>query len=55
MFLYSWIARHWRGELRLSISWWINCVALTLLLYWLIPWIAHACFLNGGATTSIYT
>ena len=41
MILFAYIARHWRGELRLSVSWWINCVALTLLLLPLIPWIAH--------------
>jgi hypothetical protein len=55
MFLYSWIARHWRGELRLGISWWINCVALTVVLYWLIPWIAHASGLSSGESASAYT
>lgn len=55
MFLYSWIARHWRGELRLGISWWINCVALTVVLYWLMPWIAHASGIRSGDSTSAYT
>ena len=55
MFGFAWIARHWRGELRLSVSWWINCVALTLLLHWLIPWIAHASGLAGDKSASAYT
>jgi hypothetical protein len=55
MILFAYIARHWRGELRLSISWWINCVALTLLLYWLIPWTAHASGISGGDSASAYT
>ncbi|MCL4779229.1 MAG: hypothetical protein KJ049_03515 [Gammaproteobacteria bacterium] len=52
MFLFSWVARHWRGELRLGVSWWLNCVVLTLLLYWLIPWIAHTSGLAGGQSAS---
>ncbi|MCL4790641.1 MAG: hypothetical protein KJ040_01155 [Gammaproteobacteria bacterium] len=52
MFLFSYIARHWRGELRLGISWWINCVALTLLLYWLIPWIAQRSGIQGDSASS---
>ncbi|MBM4221295.1 MAG: hypothetical protein FJ170_05040, partial [Gammaproteobacteria bacterium] len=55
MFLYSWIGRHWRGELHLGVSWWLNCVALTLLLYWLMPWIAHASGIAGGETASTHT
>lgn len=55
MFLFSWIARHWRGELRLGVSWWLNCVALTLLLYWLIPWIARTSGLAAGQSASTYT
>ncbi len=55
MFLFAWIARHWRGELRLSISWWINCVALTLLLFWLVPWIAHTSGISSGDSAASYT
>lgn len=55
MFLFRWVARHWRGELRLGISWWINCVALTLLLYWLIPWIAHTTGISSGDSAASYT
>ncbi len=55
MILYSYIARHWRGELRLSVSWWINCVALTLLLLPLVPWIAHTAGLASSDSASGYT
>jgi hypothetical protein len=55
MYLFTWVVRHWRGELRLAISWWINCVALTLLLYWLIPWIAQASALRSTGSASGYT
>ena len=36
----SYIVRHWRGELNSGLTWWINCVALTALLWVLVPWIA---------------
>jgi len=55
MFLFYWIGRHWRGELRLSISWWINCVALTLLLFWLIPRIAYASGISSDNSAASYT
>lgn len=32
-FLTYW-RRHWRGELPLAASWWLNCVALTALSWW---------------------
>ncbi|MEO8225697.1 MAG: hypothetical protein ABI661_12905 [Gammaproteobacteria bacterium] len=38
----AYIGRHWRGELSLWVSWWINCVALSALLWFLIPWLAVA-------------
>lgn len=55
MILFSYIARHWRGELRLSVSWWINCVALTLLLLPLVPWIANTTGIVGSDSAAGYT
>lgn len=55
MFLFSWVARHWRGELHLGLSWWLNCVLLTLLLYWLIPWLAHTSGMAGAQSASTHT
>ncbi|MDH4021652.1 MAG: hypothetical protein OEV14_00860 [Gammaproteobacteria bacterium] len=34
------IVRHWRGELRPGVTWWINCVVLTVLLWWAVPRVA---------------
>ncbi len=45
------IVRHWRGELRPGVTWWINCVALTVLLWWTIPRVALAAGLLPPNTT----
>lgn len=55
MALFTYIARHWRGELNLGLSWWINCVALTLLLLPLVPWIAHSTGISGSDSAAGYT
>jgi len=36
------ITRHWRGELGPGVTWWVNCVGLSVLLWWLVPRIAVA-------------
>lgn len=33
----SYFVRHWRGEQRLWVTWWVNCAALTALLWWGVP------------------
>jgi len=38
----GYIVRHWRGELGPAVTWWINCVGLSTLLWWLVPRIAVA-------------
>ena len=38
----SWIARHWRGELSPGVTWWVNTVGLSVLLWFLIPGLAVA-------------
>ncbi len=38
----GYIVRHWRGELGPGVTWWVNCVALSILLWWLVPRIAVA-------------
>lgn len=36
----GYIVRHWRGELGPVVTWWVNCLGLTVLLWWLVPQIA---------------
>ncbi len=36
------LASHWRGDLGLAVSWWVNCVTLTLCLWALMRGIAQA-------------
>jgi hypothetical protein len=36
----SYIVRHWRGELNPGVTWWINCVVLSAVLWILVPWLA---------------
>ncbi len=38
----GYIVRHWRGELGPGVTWWVNCVGLSVLLWWLVPRIAVA-------------
>lgn len=45
------IVRHWRGDLRPSVTWWINCVALTVLLWWAVPRAILAAGLSPPDTT----
>lgn len=47
----SYIVRHWRGDLHPGITWWINCVALTAVLWWGIPRVALATGLLPPDTT----
>ncbi|MBL8200836.1 MAG: hypothetical protein JNK40_07680 [Chromatiales bacterium] len=34
--------RHWRGELSPAVTWWVNCVAVSALLWWAVPRLAVA-------------
>jgi len=36
--VFSYLSRHWRGQLSLTLSWWVNCVLLSVLLLVLVPW-----------------
>jgi hypothetical protein len=45
------IVRHWRGELRPGVTWWFNCVALTVLLWWAVPRVARGAGLLPPDTT----
>ena len=38
----SYIGRHWRGELGPGVTWWVNCVAFSALLWVLVPRLAIA-------------
>lgn len=38
----AYFSRHWRGQLGLGLTWWVNCVLLTALLVALVPWLAGA-------------
>lgn len=38
----GYVARHWRGDLGPGLTWWVNCVALSALLWWLVPRAASA-------------
>lgn len=39
--MFSYLSRHWRGQLPLWLTWWVNCVLLTGLLLVLVPWTAR--------------
>lgn len=39
--MFSYLSRHWRGQLSLALTWWVNCVLLTGVLLVLVPWTAR--------------
>jgi hypothetical protein len=47
--------RHWRGELPLAVTGWINVLGLTLAMAWLAPWLAWKGGFTAPETTGQFT